>query len=98
MNKEDIKIEMKNGMLCISGERSTEKKTENEMCYRMERHYGKFYRTMPSNASRFCHWFLVPQGITEQMINAKLDKGVLEIMIPKPAQQMTQEGKKIMIK
>ena len=51
VNKEDIKIDLKNNTLTISGEKKFEEKTPKENYIRIERSYGKFVRSfsMPNN-------------------------------------------------
>jgi HSP20 family protein len=71
--KENINIELENGILTISGEKKEEKKEENEKYHRIERSYGKFSRSMT-----------VPEGVTHDQIKAKFENGVLEITFPKP--------------
>jgi len=72
VKKEDIKIELNNGFLTISGERKQEKKEENEKFYRSERVYGSF-----------CRSFQVPSSLTEDQIKAHYENGVLDIVLPK---------------
>ena len=73
INKEDLKIELHDGRLTISGERKYEKKEESEKEHRMERVHGSFVRS-----------FAVPQELKEDQVKATFDKGVLEITFPKP--------------
>ena len=68
----DIDVHMENGMLTIKGERDTEKKTEREGYKRIEREHGVFYRR-----------FTMPDGVNAEGIEAKSDKGVLTVTIPK---------------
>ena len=86
VKKEDIHLELKEGVLSISGERNQEKKEEKDKYQRIERSYGKFTRS-----------FVVPEGITEDTIQAKFDNGVLEVCIPKPPEKKAPEPKKITI-
>ena len=72
VKKDDIKIELNNGFLTISGERKEEKKEENEKYYRHERVYGSFSRS-----------FGVPTNVTEDQIKARCENGVLEVAFPK---------------
>lgn len=73
VKKEDIHIELQNGILTISGERKEEKKEEKEKYHRVERNYGRFARSVA-----------VPEGVTEDQVKAKIENGVLEVAIPKP--------------
>jgi HSP20 family protein len=84
--KENINIEVENGILTISGEKKEEKKEENEKYHRIERSYGKFSRSMK-----------VPEGITIDQIKAKFDNGVLQVTFPKPLEPKKEEVKKITI-
>jgi HSP20 family protein len=83
--KENINIQLENGILTISGEKKEEKKEENEKYHRIERNYGKFSRSI-----------VVPEGITHDQIKAKFDNGVLELTFPKPPEPK-KEIKKITI-
>lgn len=74
VKKEDIKVELDNNMLRISGEKKHEKKEEGETWRRCERTYGKFERSLS-----------VPEGVTEKDIRANYDNGVLKVEFPKPA-------------
>jgi HSP20 family protein len=85
IKKEDIHMEVKDGVLSISGERKQEKKTDTDKFHRVERSYGKFTRS-----------FAVPSGVSEEQIAAKFDNGVLEVSIPKPVKKVP-ETKKITI-
>lgn len=72
VKREDLKIELNNGFLTISGERKQEKKEETEKYYRHERLYGSFSRS-----------FGVPTNVTEDKIKAHCENGVLEVTFPK---------------
>jgi HSP20 family protein len=74
VKKENVKVEVTEGMLTISGEKktATEEKTEN--FYRQEREYGNFYRTVP-----------LPEGVKYEEVKATFADGVLEVSVPLPA-------------
>jgi HSP20 family protein len=76
VKKEDIKVELVNNLLNISGERKshTEVKEENYTC--IESFSGSFSRS-----------FQLPDGIEESKIKVKLEDGVLNLNIPKPEKQ-----------
>ncbi|KYQ89569.1 hypothetical protein DLAC_09522 [Tieghemostelium lacteum] len=80
MTKDQIQIEVDNGQLIISGERSSEKKEDNEKFHRVERSYGSFTRS-----------FAVPEGCTAESINAHFDNGVLELTLPKLQKSKSQK-------
>jgi len=84
VKKEDIKLDLKNGVLTLSGERREEKKEENEKYHKVERFRGSFTRS-----------FRLPEGVPEKDINAKYENGVLEVCFPKPKQP---EAKRIPIR
>jgi HSP20 family protein len=75
MKKDDVRIDVTENELTISGERHQERETEREGVYRSERTYGSFYRTIP----------LPPGAITDQA-KASFRDGVLEITMPAPPQ------------
>lgn len=70
--KEDFKIELAKGMLTISGEHKTEKKTKEKAFSRKEFSYGSFQRS-----------FSLPEGINEDAVEAKYENGILKISIAK---------------
>jgi HSP20 family protein len=72
MKKDDVKISIKEGKLSISGERNQEQETKDAKCHRVERTYGKLYRS-----------FNLPKEIKEDKIKAEFKDGQLTITIPK---------------
>lgn len=84
VKKEDIKIEVQNNQLIISGERQYEMSEEDgETTLRHERSYGKFERT-----------FALPTTINVDMIEAHYENGVLNVALPKAEET---KGKTIQI-
>lgn len=75
MKKNDVKVEVTDGHLAISGERRSEAEEKKDNVYRCERRYGSFYRTIP-----------LPQGARPEDVKATFSDGVLEISVPLPAQ------------
>lgn len=71
LTKNDVKVEITNDFLMISGERKEEKEEEREGFYRSERSYGSFYRQIP-----------LPEGAKTENATATFQNGVLEITIP----------------
>lgn len=71
--KDDIKIELNNGNLTISAEKSNdnEEKDEDKKYIRRERTYGKFSRTFYLG------------DVNEDAIDASFNNGTLTISIPK---------------
>lgn len=72
VNPNEVKIDVQDGRLTISGERQREEKEEREGFHRFERSHGSFLRT-----------FQLPQNVDEEKIQARCENGVLEIMLPK---------------
>jgi HSP20 family protein len=71
LRQEDVKIEVDEGILTISGERKSDYETEREGYYESERSYGYFKRSVR-----------LPEGTNPDEIQAKFDGGVLEIEAP----------------
>jgi HSP20 family protein len=74
LKKEDVKVEVADGQLAISGERKTESEEKKDNVYRTERSYGSFYRAVP-----------LPEGVKLEDVNATFADGVLEVSVPLPA-------------
>jgi len=72
LKKEDIKIELVDGVLSISGERVREKSTNDAEAHYYERTHGHFMRT-----------FTLPGHVDEEKINASFESGVLRVTLPK---------------
>ena len=72
IDEKDISVTMKNGMLTIKGEKKFEHEEEKENFHRIERRYGSFLRTLS-----------VPDTVDEDQIEAKFEKGVLSVKLPK---------------
>jgi HSP20 family protein len=72
MNREDIKVEVKDGTLVLSGERKSEKPTEGVEYRHVERIDAKFWRS-----------FSLPETVKHDAIEATYKDGVLEIRVPK---------------
>jgi HSP20 family protein len=76
IKKEDIQVSLADGDLVIRGERKTESEAKEEDYYRCERSYGSFYRRLP-----------LPFEASADKIEARFADGVLEVRIPRPAEQ-----------
>lgn len=70
--KEDVNVNYHDGILSVSGERRAKEPSENENCVRLERSFGRFYRS-----------FTLPKTINEKKISATFLEGVLTIHVPK---------------
>lgn len=71
VDPEDIDVTLENGILTIRGQRQEERREDKESWHRLERFAGSFSRQ-----------FHLPDA-AEDGIEAKMNKGVLEIHIPK---------------
>jgi HSP20 family protein len=76
VKKEDIKVDVKDGVLTISGERKFKNEVKEEDFYKIETAFGKFSRS-----------FNLPDDADVEQIEAKNENGVLEIVIPKVAKE-----------
>lgn len=86
VEKEDIKVDVKDNVLTISGERKHKEEVKREDYYKFESSYGKFERS-----------FTLPKGVDADHIEAKTEKGVLELTIPKLKTEV-EKSKKIKVK
>ena len=76
LSEEDVKIELEDSTLTISGERKSEHESDREGYHRVERAFGSFQRSLT-----------LPKGVDPEAVTAKFDRGVLEVRIPKPEQR-----------
>lgn len=72
MKREDINLEVKDGMLTLSGERKSEKATD-----------GVKYRTVERVEGKFSRSFSLPETVKHDGIQATYKDGILEIHVPK---------------
>jgi HSP20 family protein len=73
--EDKIAVEFEDGALTVSAERERTQETSDERLYRFERRFGTFSRTIG-----------LPQGVSEDMVNADYKDGVLEVHVRKPEQ------------
>ena len=71
LTKDDVKVELTEKLLLISGERKEEKEEKGEGFYHSERSYGNFYRQIS-----------LPEGVKTENAAATFRNGVLEITMP----------------
>jgi HSP20 family protein len=76
VSEDDVRIEVRENVLTVSGERKTESEEKRNGYYRVERSFGTFSRSLT-----------LPEGVDADSIEANFDKGVLEVRIPKPEQR-----------
>ena len=75
-NKDNVTAELKDGMLTVTAETSSEKEEKEGTYVRKERFSGKCSRS-----------FYVGEEIQEEDIRAKFDNGTLQITVPKKVEQ-----------
>ena len=86
MDEKDINLTIHNGVLSLRGEKKSEHTDERENYHVMERSYGSFQRSIR-----------LPDTIDEDKAEARFDKGVLTITLPKRPETVSAQ-KKIKIK
>ena len=72
MEREDLTVIVEDAALVLRGEKKQDVHSEEDGCYRLERAYGAFTRTIP-----------MPENADPDHTLAKFDKGVLTLTIPK---------------
>ncbi len=75
VNREDVRVNIENGLLTISGERKQEKEEKGKKFHRIERSYGNFMRS-----------FRLPDNIDEAAVKAEFKDGMLNVTLPKTTQ------------
>jgi HSP20 family protein len=80
VDKNNIKIDLKDRLLTLSGERTEDNEVKEENYYRRERSYGKFQRV-----------FTLPADVDADKIKAEFKDGVLQIEVPKPEQKQAKQ-------
>lgn len=86
MRKEDLNVELKENVLTITGEQSSEKVDED-----------KNYSRKEFSRCSFARSFKVPENVTGE-VDAKLENGILFLGLKKKEIQTKEEMKKIEIK
>ncbi len=76
LGEEDVKIEVEDRVLTVSGERKAEHTDSGDGYHRVERAFGAFSRSLT-----------LPEGVDAESVSANFDRGVLEVRIPKPEQR-----------
>lgn len=72
MKKEDIKLNVHDDLLTITGERKYEKEEKGNKYHRVERAYGSFTRS-----------FMLPEDADGSKVSAEYKDGLLKVHIPK---------------
>jgi HSP20 family protein len=72
---EEVRIEVEDDILTVSGEHRESKEEKDKHYVRRERRYGSFSRSMT-----------LPMGVDPKKIEAKTREGVVEVTIPLPTE------------
>lgn len=74
LSKDEITINVENHRLTVHGEREEERREDDMNMLRMERHVGRFYRSLP-----------LPEDALPEQAEASFRQGVLAIRLPRTA-------------
>jgi HSP20 family protein len=74
VKKENVKVEVLDGVLTIEGERTQEKEEKGKKFHKVERSYGKFVRQ-----------FALPTEVETTRVQAEYKDGMLSVHLPKTA-------------
>ena len=72
IKKEDVKVQLLDGVLTIEGERKQEKEEKGKRFHKVERSYGKFVRQ-----------FALPTEVDPAKVQAEFKEGMLNVHLPK---------------
>jgi HSP20 family protein len=75
VKKEEVKVEVLEGVLTIEGERKREKEEKGKRVHKVERTYGKFVRQ-----------FALPAEVASDKVEAEFKDGMLNVHLPKTAE------------
>ncbi len=82
LKKDDVKIEVKDRVLTLTGEKKVENEGKDRNVYLYERAYG-----------RFCRTFTLPDNVDDDKIEAEFKDGIMKINIPKTEEAKPKEIK-----
>src|SRR6266566_6622540 len=74
MKKDDVRVTVEDGILCVSGERKSEKEDHKRKFHRIERSVGTFRRS-----------FTLPEDADSTKVTADFRDGVLKVHLPTTA-------------
>ena len=72
MERDEVQISIEDGALVLRGEKKQDVQTDESGCYRLERAYGAFMRSIP-----------LPDGLDLDNVEARFTQGVLTLRLPK---------------
>jgi HSP20 family protein len=71
MKKDDVRVTVEDGILCVSGERKSVKEDQKRKFHRIERCFGNFRRS-----------FTLPEDADSTKVTAEFCDGVLKVHLP----------------
>jgi HSP20 family protein len=71
MERKDLSVSVEDGAIVLRGEKKQDVRSEEDGCYRLERAYGRFMRTVP-----------MPENADPDRALAKFENGVLILTVP----------------
>src|SRR5258707_13337955 len=71
MKKEDVRVTVEDGILCVSGQRKSVKEDQKRKFHRIERSFGNFRRS-----------FTLPEDADSKKVTAEFRHGVLKVHLP----------------
>jgi HSP20 family protein len=74
MKKDDVRVTVEDGILCVSGERKGEQEDHKRKFHRTERSFGSFRRS-----------FTLPEDADSTQVTAEFSDGVLKVHLPTTA-------------
>lgn len=81
VKKEDIKIDINEDRLTVSGERKMKEEQKDKNYHTVESYYGSFSRS-----------FYLPDHVNAEKVDAAYHDGVLSIVIPKDEKKVTKKN------
>lgn len=79
LDEKDFEVTLAGDVLTIKGEKKAESENRNGGAYYVERRFGSFSRSIR-----------LPFAVEDEQVDAKCDKGILTIRVPKPADAQRQ--------
>src|ERR1043166_5523054 len=79
MKKDDVRVTVEDGILCVSGERKSEKEDQKKKFHRIERSFGTFRRS-----------FTLPEDADSTKVTAEFHDGVLKVHLPTTTKARTK--------
>jgi HSP20 family protein len=71
IKKDDLRVTVEDGILCVSGTRKSETEDQKRKFHRIERSYGSFRRS-----------FTLPEDTDSKKVTAEFRDGVLKVHLP----------------